>query len=118
MSHAEKVLLESISNVSLYCAGVNSASIKYAFRVAQRHMVGDTILDLGSAESVMTLQAGRHRHRLGRFAAANDHGFLHSLLWPSRQASLRWPPLSRVVLLLACPFDRATVCLEWQLRSV
>ena len=54
MSHAEKVRLESISNVSLYCAGVNSASIKYAFRVAQRHMVGDTILELGPAEGVMT----------------------------------------------------------------
>jgi 2-polyprenyl-3-methyl-5-hydroxy-6-metoxy-1,4-benzoquinol methylase len=54
MNHAEKVRLETISNVSLYCAGVNSASIKYAFRVAQRHMVGDTILELGPAEGVMT----------------------------------------------------------------
>jgi 2-polyprenyl-3-methyl-5-hydroxy-6-metoxy-1,4-benzoquinol methylase len=54
MSQTEKVRLENISNVSLYCAGVNSASIKYAFKVAQRHMVGETILELGPAEGVMT----------------------------------------------------------------
>ena len=49
MSQAEKVRLESISNVSLYCAGVNWACIKYALKVAQRHMVGETILELGPA---------------------------------------------------------------------
>jgi 2-polyprenyl-3-methyl-5-hydroxy-6-metoxy-1,4-benzoquinol methylase len=54
MSQAEKIRLESISNVSLYCAGVNSASIRYSFKIAQRHMVGDTILELGPAEGVMT----------------------------------------------------------------
>jgi 2-polyprenyl-3-methyl-5-hydroxy-6-metoxy-1,4-benzoquinol methylase len=54
MSQIEKVRLESISNVSLYCAGVNSATIKYSFKIAQRHMVGDTILELGPAEGVMT----------------------------------------------------------------
>lgn len=54
MSHAEKGRLESISNVSLYCAGVNSASIKYSFKIAQRYLVGDTILELGPAEGVMT----------------------------------------------------------------
>jgi 2-polyprenyl-3-methyl-5-hydroxy-6-metoxy-1,4-benzoquinol methylase len=54
MSQAEKVRLENISNVSLYCAGVNSASIKYSFKIAQRFMVGDTILELGPAEGVMT----------------------------------------------------------------
>src|SRR5580692_3558966 len=54
MSQAEKIRLESISNVSLYCAGVNSASIKYSFKIAQRHMVGETILELGPAEGVMT----------------------------------------------------------------
>jgi 2-polyprenyl-3-methyl-5-hydroxy-6-metoxy-1,4-benzoquinol methylase len=54
MSQAEKIRLESISNVSLYCAGVNSASIKYSFKIAQRHMVGGTILELGPAEGVMT----------------------------------------------------------------
>lgn len=54
MSQTEKVRLESISNVSLYCAGVNSASIRYSFQIARRHMVGDTILELGPAEGVMT----------------------------------------------------------------
>jgi 2-polyprenyl-3-methyl-5-hydroxy-6-metoxy-1,4-benzoquinol methylase len=54
MNYDEKARLESISNVSLYCAGVNSASIKYSFKIAQRHMVGDTILELGPAEGVMT----------------------------------------------------------------
>jgi 2-polyprenyl-3-methyl-5-hydroxy-6-metoxy-1,4-benzoquinol methylase len=54
MSQGEKKRLESISEVSLYCAGVNSASIKYSFKIAQRYLVGDTILELGPAEGVMT----------------------------------------------------------------
>jgi 2-polyprenyl-3-methyl-5-hydroxy-6-metoxy-1,4-benzoquinol methylase len=54
MSQSEKVRLETISNVSLYSAGVNSASIKYSFKVAERHMVGDSILEMGPAEGVMT----------------------------------------------------------------
>src|SRR5580704_8860128 len=54
MSQAEKLRLENISNVSLYGAGVNSASIKYSFKIARRHIVGDTILELGPAEGVMT----------------------------------------------------------------
>jgi hypothetical protein len=54
MSQTEKARLESISNVSLYCAGVNSASIKYSFKVAERHLVGDSILEMGPAEGVMT----------------------------------------------------------------
>lgn len=54
MSQAERVRLENISNVSLYCAGVNSVTIKYSFKIARRHMVGDTILELGPAEGVMT----------------------------------------------------------------
>jgi 2-polyprenyl-3-methyl-5-hydroxy-6-metoxy-1,4-benzoquinol methylase len=54
MSQTEKARLESISNVSLYCAGVNSDTIKYSFKIAQRHMVGDSILEMGPAEGVMT----------------------------------------------------------------
>src|SRR5580700_7726384 len=54
MSQTEKARLESISNVSLYCAGANSASIKYSFKVAERHLVGDSILEMGPAEGVMT----------------------------------------------------------------
>jgi len=54
MSQTEKARLESISNVSLYCAGANWASIKYSFKVAERHLVGDSILEMGPAEGVMT----------------------------------------------------------------
>ena len=54
MSQSEKTRLESISNVSLYCAGVNSDTIKYSFKIAERHMVGDSILEMGPAEGVMT----------------------------------------------------------------
>ena len=54
MSQSEKKRLESISEVSLYCAGVNSASIRYSFKIAQRYLVGETILELGPAEGVMT----------------------------------------------------------------
>src|ERR1700682_2241448 len=54
ISRSEKARLEDISNVSLYSAGVNSASIKYFFKIAERHMVGDSILEMGPAEGVMT----------------------------------------------------------------
>ena len=54
MSQTEKARLERISNVSLYCAGANLASIKYSFLVAQRYLVGDSILEMGPAEGVMT----------------------------------------------------------------
>ncbi len=54
MNQTEKTRLESISNVSLYCAGPNSASIKYSFKIAERHLVGDSILEMGPAEGVMT----------------------------------------------------------------
>ena len=47
MSQSEKKRLESISEVSLYAAGVNSASIRHSFKIARRSMVGDTILELG-----------------------------------------------------------------------
>ena len=54
MSHDEKAHLERISNVSLYAAGANSASIRYSFQVAERYLVGDTLLEMGPAEGVMT----------------------------------------------------------------
>ena len=53
-TQSEKTRLEDISKVSLYAAGVNSASIKHSFTIAKRHMVGDTILEMGPAEGVMT----------------------------------------------------------------
>ena len=51
---SEKARVEDISKVSLYAAGVNSASIKHSFSIAKRHMVGDSILEMGPAEGVMT----------------------------------------------------------------
>ena len=54
MSYSERARLESISNVSLYAAGVNSDSVKYCFKVARRHLVGESILEMGPAEGVMT----------------------------------------------------------------
>jgi 2-polyprenyl-3-methyl-5-hydroxy-6-metoxy-1,4-benzoquinol methylase len=54
MSQTEKARLENISNVSLYCAGANSVSIKYSFKIVERHLVGDSILEMGPAEGVMT----------------------------------------------------------------
>lgn len=54
MTQTEKARLESISKVSLYSARSNSAGIKYSFTVAERHMVGDSILEIRPAEGIMT----------------------------------------------------------------
>ncbi|MBK9162184.1 MAG: class I SAM-dependent methyltransferase [Nitrosomonadales bacterium] len=54
MSHDEKNHLERISNMSLYAAGANSATIKYSFKIAERYLVGDSLLEMGPAEGVMT----------------------------------------------------------------
>lgn len=54
MSHDEKTHLERISNVSLYAAGANSATIKYSFKIADRYLVGENLLEMGPAEGVMT----------------------------------------------------------------
>jgi 2-polyprenyl-3-methyl-5-hydroxy-6-metoxy-1,4-benzoquinol methylase len=50
----EKARLENISNQSLYAAGPSSAMVRYSFTVASRHFVGDSILEMGPAEGVMT----------------------------------------------------------------
>ena len=54
MNHDEKAHLERISNVSLYAAGANSATIRYSFRIAERFLTGETLLEMGPAEGVMT----------------------------------------------------------------
>lgn len=54
MNHDEKNHLESISSVSLYAAGANSAMIKHSFIIAARYLVGDNLLEMGPAEGVMT----------------------------------------------------------------
>jgi len=50
----ERIHLERISEESLYSAGANSATIRYSFEIAQRYLVGDSILELGPAEGVMS----------------------------------------------------------------
>jgi 2-polyprenyl-3-methyl-5-hydroxy-6-metoxy-1,4-benzoquinol methylase len=54
ISQSEKSRLENISSVSLYSAGVSSTGMRYAFKIAQRHMVDGCILEMGPAEGVMT----------------------------------------------------------------
>ena len=50
----EHTRLEQIAGESLYSAGVNTDSIRYSFRIMQRHLTGNTILEMGPAEGVMT----------------------------------------------------------------
>ena len=54
MSTDEKDKLQEISQVSLYSAGVMPASIRYCFRILQRHLQGENLLEMGLAEGVMT----------------------------------------------------------------
>lgn len=46
--------LERIARNSLYASGVNADTVRYSFRVFERHLRGDSILELGPAEGVMT----------------------------------------------------------------
>lgn len=46
--------LESIALDSKYAAGANSAMIKYSAKVFQRFFLGESILEMGPAEGVMT----------------------------------------------------------------
>ena len=50
----EATNLESIAQHSLYAAGANEATIKYSFEVFSRFIQGDSILEMGPAEGVMT----------------------------------------------------------------
>ena len=50
----ETLRLERIAGESLYAAGVNAETIRYSFRVFERHLRGQSILELGPAEGVMT----------------------------------------------------------------
>lgn len=54
MENNERAHLERISNVSLYAAGANTATIKYSFTIAKRYLTGTTLLEMGPAEGVMT----------------------------------------------------------------
>lgn len=50
----ERERLERIAGESLYAAGVNRDTILYSFRIFSRHLRGETVLELGAAEGVMT----------------------------------------------------------------
>ena len=50
----ERSRLESIAARSLYAAGVNADTIHYSFKVFERYLHGDSILEMGPAEGVMT----------------------------------------------------------------
>ena len=54
MTDSEKGRLESIAGDSLYAAGANAATIRYSFNIFLRHLQGESILELGPAEGVMT----------------------------------------------------------------
>lgn len=54
MNNKELVQLEAISRNSLYSSGVMSPAIQYCFRILQRYLRGNRILELGPAEGVMT----------------------------------------------------------------
>jgi len=54
MNQEEKQRLESISQVSLYAAGANSATVRHSFKIAERYLTGDTLLEMGPAEGIMT----------------------------------------------------------------
>jgi 2-polyprenyl-3-methyl-5-hydroxy-6-metoxy-1,4-benzoquinol methylase len=46
--------LERIAENSLYAAGVNTDTVRYSFRIFERYLRGESILELGPAEGVMT----------------------------------------------------------------
>jgi len=54
MSTDEKSRLENIGNSLQYSIGANGAMVDYSFKVAQRFMAGDSVLEMGPAEGVMT----------------------------------------------------------------
>lgn len=51
---AELERLEGIAGKSLYAAGMNMHTIRYSFRIFERHLRGTSILEMGPAEGVMT----------------------------------------------------------------
>ena len=50
----ERNRLEKISQNSLYAAGLNSPSVRYSFRILQRYLRGDSLLEMGPAEGIMS----------------------------------------------------------------
>ena len=50
----ERARLEGIAAQSLYAAGVNADTVRYSFHIFERYLRGDSILEMGPAEGVMT----------------------------------------------------------------
>jgi 2-polyprenyl-3-methyl-5-hydroxy-6-metoxy-1,4-benzoquinol methylase len=50
----EKNSLENIAQNSLYAVGANEVTIQYSFEILSRYIKGDSILEMGPAEGVMT----------------------------------------------------------------
>jgi 2-polyprenyl-3-methyl-5-hydroxy-6-metoxy-1,4-benzoquinol methylase len=50
----EHARLEAIAGASHYSAGVNTDTTRYSFHIFARHIRGDSILEMGPAEGVMT----------------------------------------------------------------
>jgi len=54
MVESERTRLEQIAANSLYAAGVNADTIRYSFKVFERYFRGESILEMGPAEGLMT----------------------------------------------------------------
>ena len=54
LNNEELEQLDAISRNSLYSSGVMSPAIQYCFRILQRYLRGNRVLELGPAEGVMT----------------------------------------------------------------
>jgi 2-polyprenyl-3-methyl-5-hydroxy-6-metoxy-1,4-benzoquinol methylase len=50
----ELTRLADIADQSLYAAGANASTVRYSFEIFARYLRGDSILELGAAEGVMT----------------------------------------------------------------
>ena len=64
MSSSELEKLNTISKRSIYSSGVMGTAIQYCFSILQRHMIGNSILELGPAEGVMTELLSQTKGRL------------------------------------------------------
>jgi len=54
ISETENTRLANIASNSLYAAGVNENTVKYSYKIFERHLKEGPMLELGPAEGVMT----------------------------------------------------------------
>jgi len=64
MQESERDRLETIAAGSLYAATVMPAAIRYCFKIMQRFVRGNDVLEMGPAEGVMTEQLDSAGYRL------------------------------------------------------